>query len=205
VRASYTSRETRDIWALLTGYERFEQAVSLALTALISVLIIVTILGLTYRVCTVVVFEIIDPNQMEIFQSIFGMVMTVLIDLGACCLPRQVTRIQDRPPVERQSHISRLDLPIHHSVASGLQRSKQGALQPRRADRLLDHPDDLLRTDWQHSGHNFPVHHQPVHDELDSMAKPTLADPLYLPGVKSTLFVSITSPARLNNGPPELP
>ena len=40
-----------------------------------------TILGLTYRVCTVVVFEIIDPNQMEIFQSIFGMVMTVLIAL----------------------------------------------------------------------------------------------------------------------------
>ena len=102
MRASYTSRETRDIWALLTGYERFKQAVSLALTALVSVLIIVTILGLTYRVCTVVVFEIIDPKQMEIFQSIFGMVMTVLIDLGACCLPRQVARIQDRPPVERQ-------------------------------------------------------------------------------------------------------
>jgi hypothetical protein len=150
----------------------------------------------------VVVFEIIDPNQMEIFQSIFGMVMTVLIDLGAC---RQVTRIQDRPPVERQNHIPRLDLPIHHSVASGLQRSKQGALQPRRADRLLDHRDDLLRTDWQHSGHDLPVHHQSVQDELDSMAKPTPADPLYLPGAKSTLFVPITSPARLNNGPPELP
>jgi hypothetical protein len=47
VRASYASRETRDIWTLLTGYKRFEQAVSLALTALFSVLIIVTILGLT--------------------------------------------------------------------------------------------------------------------------------------------------------------
>jgi uncharacterized membrane protein (DUF373 family) len=80
-RASGSPRETRDAWALLTGYERFEQTVSLALTVLVSVLVIVTLLELTYRVCRLVVFEIIDPNQPEIFQAIFGMVMTVLIAL----------------------------------------------------------------------------------------------------------------------------
>jgi uncharacterized membrane protein (DUF373 family) len=74
-------QETRDAWALLTGYERFEQVVSLALTVLISVLVIVTLLRLTYRVCSLVVFQIIDPNQPEVFQTIFGMVMTVLIAL----------------------------------------------------------------------------------------------------------------------------
>jgi uncharacterized membrane protein (DUF373 family) len=80
-RASGGPPQTRDTWALLTGYERFEQVVSLALTVLISVLVIVTLLRLTYRVCSLVVFEIIDPNQPEVFQTIFGMVMTVLIAL----------------------------------------------------------------------------------------------------------------------------
>ena len=66
---------------MLTGYERFEQVVSLALTVLISVLVIITLLRLTYRVCSLVVFKVIDPNQPEVFQTIFGMVMTVLIAL----------------------------------------------------------------------------------------------------------------------------
>jgi uncharacterized membrane protein (DUF373 family) len=79
--ASGGPQETRDAWALLNGYERFEQVVSLALTVLISVLVIVTLLRLTYRVCGLVVFEIIDPNQPEVFQTIFSMVMTVLIAL----------------------------------------------------------------------------------------------------------------------------
>jgi hypothetical protein len=39
---------------------------------------IVTLLRLTYwGVCGLVVFEIIDPNEPEVFQTIFGMVMTV--------------------------------------------------------------------------------------------------------------------------------
>jgi uncharacterized membrane protein (DUF373 family) len=80
-RAAGGPQEARDAWALLTGYERFEQVVSLALTVLISVLVIVTLLRLTYRVCSLVVFQIIDPNQPEVFQTIFGMVMTVLIAL----------------------------------------------------------------------------------------------------------------------------
>jgi uncharacterized membrane protein (DUF373 family) len=80
-RASGASQETRDAWALLTGYELFEQAVSLALTTLVSVLVMVTLLRLTYRVCRLVLFEITDRRQPEIFQEIFGMVMTVLIAL----------------------------------------------------------------------------------------------------------------------------
>jgi uncharacterized membrane protein (DUF373 family) len=75
------SPKARDDWALLTGYERFEQAVSLALTALVSVLVVVTLVRLTYRVGTLVLFEIVDPRQPEVFQAVFGMVMTVLIAL----------------------------------------------------------------------------------------------------------------------------
>jgi uncharacterized membrane protein (DUF373 family) len=80
-RASTVSRKTRATWALLTGYERFEQVVSLALTALVSVLIVVTLIRLMYRVCTLLLFDVTDPSQVEIFQSVFGMVMTVLIAL----------------------------------------------------------------------------------------------------------------------------
>jgi uncharacterized membrane protein (DUF373 family) len=80
-RASGVPRKTRAAWALLTGYERFEQVVSLALTALVSVLIVVTLVRLTYRVCTLILFDVTDPSQVEIFQSVFGMVMTVLIAL----------------------------------------------------------------------------------------------------------------------------
>ena len=75
------SQEARATWALLTGYERFEQAVSLALTALVSVLVIATVLRLVYRICVLVLFEMVDPSQTEIFQTTFGMVMTVLIAL----------------------------------------------------------------------------------------------------------------------------
>jgi uncharacterized membrane protein (DUF373 family) len=74
-------QETRNAWALLTAYERFEQAVSLVLTVLVSVLVIVTLLRLMYQICGLVLYKIIDPGQPEIFQAIFGMVMTVLIAL----------------------------------------------------------------------------------------------------------------------------
>jgi uncharacterized membrane protein (DUF373 family) len=80
-RASGASQETRGTWALMTGYERFEQAVSLALTALVSVVIVVTLLRISYRICILLLFEIFDPRQPEIFQAIFGMIMTVLIAL----------------------------------------------------------------------------------------------------------------------------
>ena len=35
-------RKTRDTWPLLTAYERFEQVVSLTLTALVSVVVVAT-------------------------------------------------------------------------------------------------------------------------------------------------------------------
>jgi uncharacterized membrane protein (DUF373 family) len=75
------SQGARATWALLTGYEQFEQAVSLALTALVSVLVIATLLRLVYRICVLVLFQMVDSSQTEIFQATFGMVMTVLIAL----------------------------------------------------------------------------------------------------------------------------
>lgn len=79
--ASDFLRKTRDAWPLLTAYERFEQVVSLVLTALVSVLVIATLVHLTYRILLLIVFGVIDPAQQETFQVVFGMIMTVLMAL----------------------------------------------------------------------------------------------------------------------------
>ncbi len=74
-------RKTRGAWPLLTAYERFEQVVSLALTTLVSVLVVATLVHLTYRILRLIVFGLVDPAQQEIFQVVFGMIMTVLMAL----------------------------------------------------------------------------------------------------------------------------
>src|SRR5437016_5758316 len=79
--ASDVLRKTRDAWPLLSAYERFEQVVSLALTALVSILVVATLVHLTWRILRLIVFGLVDPAQQEIFQVVFGMIMTVLMAL----------------------------------------------------------------------------------------------------------------------------
>ena len=74
-------RETREAWPGLSTYERFEQVVSLVLTALIGILIVAAVINLTFRVLTLVLFGLLDAADHTLFQSIFGMIFTVLIAL----------------------------------------------------------------------------------------------------------------------------
>src|SRR5215203_3426456 len=74
-------RETREAWPGLSTYERFEQVVSLVLTALIGLVIIAAVVNLTVRVVTLVLFGVLDPAEHGVFQAIFGMIFTVLITL----------------------------------------------------------------------------------------------------------------------------
>ena len=74
-------RETREAWPGLSMYERFEQVVSLALTALISLVIIAALINLTGRIIALLVFGLLDPAEHGVFQAIFGMIFTVLIAL----------------------------------------------------------------------------------------------------------------------------
>jgi uncharacterized membrane protein (DUF373 family) len=74
-------RETREAWPGLSTYARFEQVVSLVLTALIGLVIIAAVLNLTFRVVTLVLFGMLDPAEHGVFQAIFGMIFTVLIAL----------------------------------------------------------------------------------------------------------------------------
>ena len=74
-------RETREAWPGLSTYERFEQVVSLVLTALIGLVIIAALINLTFRIVTLVLFGLLDPAEHGVFQAIFGMIFTVLIAL----------------------------------------------------------------------------------------------------------------------------
>jgi uncharacterized membrane protein (DUF373 family) len=74
-------QRTREAWPALTVYERFEQVVSLALGLLISVLIVVALFHLCIKIGDAILRGVVDPAQQEVFQALFGMVMTVLIAL----------------------------------------------------------------------------------------------------------------------------
>jgi uncharacterized membrane protein (DUF373 family) len=68
-----------DEWKLMSVYEKFEQCVSLALVMLISVLIIFALYKLALKVYVTIMIEDIDPTNPAVFQSVFGMIMTLLI------------------------------------------------------------------------------------------------------------------------------
>ena len=73
--------ETREAWPGLSTYERFEQVVSLILTALIGLVVIAAVINLTFRIVMLVFNGVLDPAEHTVFQAIFGMIFTVLIAL----------------------------------------------------------------------------------------------------------------------------
>jgi uncharacterized membrane protein (DUF373 family) len=73
--------ETRDRWGELNLYQRFEQLIALLLTAIISVVIATAIFNLLWSLSRLLWLGMLDPAQPHVFQTIFGMIMTVLIAL----------------------------------------------------------------------------------------------------------------------------
>jgi len=71
--------ETWENWHGLTLYGRFEQAVAMVLTAVISGVIIVAVFDLIWAVAGDLYLRRLEPLDHAVFQGIFGMIMTVLI------------------------------------------------------------------------------------------------------------------------------
>ena len=69
----------RDQWAIMSFYERFEQVVALVLSAVIAVIIVVSLFQLIAIVFTLLVLDAFNPLDHKVFQSVFGMIMTLLI------------------------------------------------------------------------------------------------------------------------------
>ncbi|WP_434032814.1 phosphate-starvation-inducible PsiE family protein [Cupriavidus sp. a3] len=73
--------EMREQWRLLSLYERFEQVVAVALSLIIAVVIAIALVQLTLGVLPHVLSGTVSPLDHEVFQNLFGMVMTLLIAL----------------------------------------------------------------------------------------------------------------------------
>jgi uncharacterized membrane protein (DUF373 family) len=63
-------------------YQRFEDAVLLILTGLIAVVIVVAVWNLTLKILfSLILAEAFDPTDHVVFQTVFGMILTVIIAL----------------------------------------------------------------------------------------------------------------------------
>jgi uncharacterized membrane protein (DUF373 family) len=68
-------------WETLTFYQRFESAVALVLTLVITLIILVALYRLTAEVVGGLVVGALDPLDHEVFQAVFGQIMTLPIAL----------------------------------------------------------------------------------------------------------------------------
>ena len=66
-------------WSLMTMYGRFEQIVALALAFLIAVIVAIALLQLILQMFPLLLGGAFDPLHYEVFQSLFGTIMTLLI------------------------------------------------------------------------------------------------------------------------------
>ena len=69
----------RDTWAVLGIYEKFEYVISLVVSFIISVIVIIALVRLIKNVFELLVFNALDPLQFAVFQTIFGMILTLFI------------------------------------------------------------------------------------------------------------------------------
>ncbi|WP_020188280.1 phosphate-starvation-inducible PsiE family protein [Methylopila sp. 73B] len=75
-------RAVRAAFIPLTIYKRFEYVVILALTALISIVVIAAVWTLSLKVLFGLVLSGgVDPADYSVFQAVFGMIFTVIIAL----------------------------------------------------------------------------------------------------------------------------
>lgn len=70
---------SRERWLLMSYYQRFEHIVAFALGGIIAIVIVVALLQLVLRVVPLLALGSLDPLDHDVFQALFGMIMTVLI------------------------------------------------------------------------------------------------------------------------------
>ncbi len=68
-----------DKWNVIIFYERFEHFVSIILTFLISIIVVVALLRLSWDIIELLLLKSFDPLDHNVFQKIFGGIMTLLI------------------------------------------------------------------------------------------------------------------------------
>jgi uncharacterized membrane protein (DUF373 family) len=74
-------RRLRGEWRVLSYYQRFESAVAFALTIVVSIIIVVALVRLVVSVVAGLLMGALDPLDQDVFQTVFGEVLTLLIAL----------------------------------------------------------------------------------------------------------------------------
>jgi uncharacterized membrane protein (DUF373 family) len=74
-------RRLQDDWPLLTYYQRFESVVALVLTFVVGLIIVIALFRLTIAVVSGLLLGGLDPLNHDVFQAVFGDIMTLLIAL----------------------------------------------------------------------------------------------------------------------------
>lgn len=66
-------------WAVMNYYERFEQIIAVILSVVISVIILISLYQLIRTVFDLLLVNVFNPLEHHVFQTVFGMIMTLLI------------------------------------------------------------------------------------------------------------------------------
>jgi uncharacterized membrane protein (DUF373 family) len=74
-------QEPGEEWRFLTTYERFEQIVAVVLSGVIAVIVVVSLIQLIRTVASLLIRDGFNPLDHAVFQTVFGMIMTLLIAL----------------------------------------------------------------------------------------------------------------------------
>ena len=74
-------RDLRSKWQTLSIYERFEQSVVGVLTLVIAVIVALATWQLLLHTLRLMESHVVNPADPQVFQALFGMVLTVLIAL----------------------------------------------------------------------------------------------------------------------------
>ena len=78
-RKTLLQKSDYEEWKLLTFYEKFEQIVAFILVSLISIVIISALYRLSVKTFAMLTMDEADFTNPEVFQTLFGMIMTLLI------------------------------------------------------------------------------------------------------------------------------
>jgi uncharacterized membrane protein (DUF373 family) len=78
-QAAVRLRNVRTSWKLMPWYDRFEQIVVFSLGALIAIVIVAALLQLFMQVIPLLLGGALNPLDHEVFQGLFGTIMTLLI------------------------------------------------------------------------------------------------------------------------------
>ncbi|MFZ5623583.1 MAG: phosphate-starvation-inducible PsiE family protein [Gemmatimonadota bacterium] len=74
-------KAVRREWPILTVYQRFEAIVTVVLTVIVSAVILVALYRLLVSVADTLVLRALNPLDHDVFQNVFGAIMTLLIAL----------------------------------------------------------------------------------------------------------------------------